>query len=284
MIYTFTKQNRRLALAETLGLCYAYFRKWASSLQWIKDHFWKALGIILLILLVFLAIPWGVNFGIGIASSKNWETGSNGDWIGFWGGYLGSIVGLPITVVVAIFTINSERKNNRSSRQSDELNKMIEATVTFQTQVDSFSRLEISDEDNYSIKAACELAVTMSRTQLDAFLVSYNISRTKLRSVEKLWVKQDFFTDSKAQIVINFFSDSEPKIAKIIMIINNRNISPIVKEYAEQVGQTEDSINEPNIIALNEDLKAIQRDLKNRKISEQLGDMAEEMVLMESNI
>lgn len=251
-------------------------------IEWVKKHPWKTFfgGIIITIIL----IPLGVNYGIEDASYRGWGAGSNGDWINFWGSYLGSIIGLPITVIVAILTINMEKKNTRSSRQSDELNKMIEATVTFQIQIESFIRNEISDDDYPSIHALSKQVVDLFRSQVDEFFVLYNISRTKLRGVDNLWKGDDFFTDENAKKVEKLFADNEVKVAKIINVLNSQNISSAMKEIADQTGKSIEEVNSGNVVGLNSDLKEIKKSLDNNNVTDLLDEMASQMVKREAEI
>lgn len=228
-----------------------------------------------------VAIPIAVNYGV---KCINWGIGSNSDWISFWSGYLGSIVGLPITVVVAILTINSERKNSRSSRQSDELNKLIEATVTFKTQIESFTRNKIAADDYPSIHALSKQVVDLFRAQVDEFFVLYNISRAKLRGVDNLWKGNDFFTDEDAKKIVEIFADNEVKIAKIINVLNAQNVLLTTKEFADQIGKSVEEINEGSVVKLNGDLKEIKEDLAKNKVTDLLDEMVSQMVKKEAEI
>lgn len=65
----------------------------------------------ILIALLPLAIDWliiGNNFPSNI---------SNSDWVGFFGGYIGSIIGCIISLVGILWTINFTREQNRADRE-----------------------------------------------------------------------------------------------------------------------------------------------------------------------
>lgn len=78
----------------------------------MPKKFWYILvGSLIAIIVLPLAIDWliiGNNFPSNI---------SNSDWVGFLGGYVGSILGCAISLVGIIWTINFTREQNRTDRE-----------------------------------------------------------------------------------------------------------------------------------------------------------------------
>ncbi|ASR69260.1 MAG: hypothetical protein H9W83_00730 [Leuconostoc sp.] len=72
------------------------------------------LFLIILGMLIFVGGPLFVQY-------KHWPRGSNGngDWLGFWGSYLGMVPSGLIAYFVAKSQIDAERNNERSKRNED---------------------------------------------------------------------------------------------------------------------------------------------------------------------
>lgn len=78
----------------------------------MPKKFWPfIIGSIIAIVALPLAIDWliiGNNFPSNI---------SNSDWVGFFGGYIGSILGCVISLIGILWTINFTREQNRADRE-----------------------------------------------------------------------------------------------------------------------------------------------------------------------
>lgn len=77
----------------------------------MKKVWWVIIGSVIILVLLPLAIDWliiGNNFPSNI---------SNSDWVGFLGGYIGSIMGCVISLVGILWTINFTREQNRADRE-----------------------------------------------------------------------------------------------------------------------------------------------------------------------
>lgn len=77
----------------------------------MKKVWWVIIGSVIALVLLPLAIDWliiGNNFPSNI---------SNSDWVGFLGGYIGSIMGCVISLVGILWTINFTREQNRADRE-----------------------------------------------------------------------------------------------------------------------------------------------------------------------
>ena len=73
--------------------------------------YWK--DIFIGIIVIFLVIPLGIAV---LVSFRFICTDTSNEWIGFWGGYLGSIIGGLITLYVLVKTL----QDNRESQQREE--------------------------------------------------------------------------------------------------------------------------------------------------------------------
>lgn len=80
-----------------------------------KDSF---LGTFLWIAIAVLAVP--ALIGVLVSFSLWHELETNNDWIGFWGGYAGAVVGGIITLLVMQKTLDS----NRKSQERDEKRRL----------------------------------------------------------------------------------------------------------------------------------------------------------------
>lgn len=77
----------------------------------MKKHIenkWK-----LLLLGIFIAIPVGTQFLINIDTTYK---GSNDGWLGFWGGYLGAIIGVVGAIFVVQIQLNEENKSREAEK------------------------------------------------------------------------------------------------------------------------------------------------------------------------
>lgn len=82
-------------------------------MQWVKNHFWKVAGIVFLILVL---VPLGVDVGIGIASHFGFGVGTDGEWVGFWGDYLGVIISVSVPIIFAIYYTDTQIEINRKAQ------------------------------------------------------------------------------------------------------------------------------------------------------------------------
>lgn len=76
-----------------------------------KKIWWLVACAILIVVLLPLGIDWliiGNNFPSNI---------SNSDWVGFFGGYIGAILGCVISLIGILWTINFTREQNRADRE-----------------------------------------------------------------------------------------------------------------------------------------------------------------------
>lgn len=88
--------------------------------EWIEKHYK------ICIIIAFLLSPVIVAFCV----SSYWlpwpEIESHNDWIGFWGSYLGTIIGGAITLIVLWRTIESNKKEREAEEKREFFNKLLE--------------------------------------------------------------------------------------------------------------------------------------------------------------
>ena len=82
--------------------------------------YWKEilLAIIVSLVLIPLAIAWTLSFRLINTDTTN-------EWIGFWGGYLGSILGGAITLYVMWKTLQIEKSNREREERINYFNNII---------------------------------------------------------------------------------------------------------------------------------------------------------------
>lgn len=78
-----------------------------NMLENIKKNKWHILGI-----LVMAAAPILLYIGLYKLDIGWFSKGENGDWLGFWGGYLGAIFG----IIGAVLLSRMERLNDREQQ------------------------------------------------------------------------------------------------------------------------------------------------------------------------
>lgn len=79
-----------------------------------------SIGVVLIILFSPLAVAGGTS-----APVLQWATNDN-DWIGFWGDYIGAVLGGLITLYVLYRTLRSERKNHRREEKVAFFDKLLD--------------------------------------------------------------------------------------------------------------------------------------------------------------
>ena len=78
--------------------------------KYIKDH-WKVL--LIGVIGVLIVIPILTQVLINIETNSN---GSDDGWLGFWGGYLGSIIGVAGAIFVVQIQLNEENKSREAEK------------------------------------------------------------------------------------------------------------------------------------------------------------------------
>ena len=92
--------------------------------------YWK--DIFIGIIVTFLLVP------LGIAALVNFRfiyTDTNNEWIGFWGGYLGAIIGIIASVKIMFYTLKQEKikriKDEKREFYKQLIDDILEVTVNF---------------------------------------------------------------------------------------------------------------------------------------------------------
>ena len=84
------------------------------------DKVWEFLKkyiiwIICAVILIFIVIPLIV---YGLSEGRILSVGGTNDWAGFWGGYLGAIMGSMSTIGGVYLTISDDRKKGIEEEKS----------------------------------------------------------------------------------------------------------------------------------------------------------------------
>lgn len=106
-----------------------------------KKYWW-------LILLFLVVIPLIVEIGITLVP---WN-GSDDGWLGFWGGYLGSIVAVIGTVLFTIYYSNRQLEINRDAQVQAHIKiAQYEKLIDYETELENFNKV-LSNCVNKSIE------------------------------------------------------------------------------------------------------------------------------------
>ncbi|WP_143322550.1 hypothetical protein [Clostridium sp. HBUAS56010] len=87
---------------------------------------------VLIAILVFAFIPMGIAF---LVSFNFINTDTSNEWIGFWGGYLGSIIGGAITLYVLFKTLLDGKKLQKREEKLKYCDQIVEVTAEYNRKV-----------------------------------------------------------------------------------------------------------------------------------------------------
>jgi len=92
----------------------------------MEKNYWKlatiAMGSILLVAMILFCIP---GFVVLMTTPHIIAVDTESQWIGFWGNYLGALMGGVLSGLVAIFVMNGTLKSGKRERKQDEINNFV---------------------------------------------------------------------------------------------------------------------------------------------------------------
>lgn len=109
--------------------------------QWIEENKRFLLPVGMIILIIIPIIIYGL-------SAIPLLPGCNNDWVGFWGGYLGAIIGGVITLYVLVVTIKDNKDARNRDEKSNYFKDVIELIAQVSTEADASVLLLINTEKN----------------------------------------------------------------------------------------------------------------------------------------
>lgn len=87
---------------------------------------------------VLICVMAPIFIGIGVSADILNEWTNNNDWIGFWGSYIGSIMGGLITLYVMKRTIKSNEEILKIDKKQDFIDKIIEEFIEYHVGLSDF--------------------------------------------------------------------------------------------------------------------------------------------------
>ena len=176
---------------------------------------------ILIAILIFVFIPLGVAF---LLSFNFINTDTTNEWIGFWGGYLGSIFGGAITLYVLFKTLKDGKRLQKRDEKLDYCNRIVEMIASYFHEI-SLSLIKLNKYYN--------------RVALDI---------DNLKTLDE--VTESIYTIKKYAFVLTAHLDSKIK-DKDYKNINEIKI--VVENILGLIVPINDSINNNNLNAINQD-------------------------------
>lgn len=108
--------------------------------QWIEENKRFLLPVGMIILIIIPIIIYGL-------SAIPLLPGCNNDWVGFWGGYLGAIIGGVITLYVLVVTIGDSKEGRAREEKIVYFKDLINITVKAINEANACVLLFIHDQD-----------------------------------------------------------------------------------------------------------------------------------------
>ncbi|ARW13414.1 apurinic/apyrimidinic endonuclease family protein [Lactiplantibacillus plantarum] len=205
---------------------------WTKIKEWTKKSCWIICGVIISLVI----IPGAVQLLMTCAFTTT-SGGSDDGWLGFWGGYLGTILGIPISVMIAVKTIKEGQRQIIESKQFKYHEKISECATKFQIEIQSTTRYPLDEERSVKlIKLYNSRINKICTTSRDSFFTEYNINRAKLPEE-----KRDKHLDTIKQLIkyldelgdkyINFSKEFDLKMKKLEFYIDEDDL----QNYNESV-------------------------------------------------
>lgn len=126
-------------------------------MKFIKKYW---LFILLLLMLTLIIFPLIISYLITAGEWLAWFEGTSNVWIGFWGSYLGGVVGTAGVIYVAHLQNSKQQEQNEQMMkwQSKDSDKQIEAQINSMYRVEQYNRERLRIEtqikllENHTIK------------------------------------------------------------------------------------------------------------------------------------
>lgn len=187
---------------------------------------------------LILGIPVIINLLLPQISSE----GTNDGWLGFWGGYLGSMFAIPISIGVAIISIRMENeqgvktfeeskkveyKLEKIKRENRNLDAILIAATNYQVEVSKFTNLQINGPIFLkSVEVLINETEHLLNEEYAQYFSEYSIARAKLPNQKRkvLDVKNDELVE-KIDDVSDLVDDLSVTYSKIKDVNNDQTIN-----------------------------------------------------------
>lgn len=92
----------------------------------------KYVGLLIVFFLLFIiGIPMIINLLLNFCSGNLFDSADNGAWLGFWGGYLGAIIAIPLSFISAYVAFHLESKKRYDDWKIMVFDNLNEATIKY---------------------------------------------------------------------------------------------------------------------------------------------------------
>lgn len=158
------------------------------------------------IVLVVLGVPLVIGLLMEYGVFATFGGGDSDGWLGFWGGYLGTVISLPVSVWISIQTIHEENQRNKNNisesknneleieqikRENQKFDNILECSTRYQVEI--LKLVHWSSEDLVwasTLRELNEIIIDLLGDKHDKFLTEFNVNRSRL-SKERRQVFQE---------------------------------------------------------------------------------------------
>lgn len=162
----------------------------------------------LIAILVFVFIPLCIAF---LVSFNFINTDTTNEWIGFWGGYLGSIIGVLSTLIVFKYTILRDKEVYDKDKRFNTSKEIIKLSSAYNFQLSSLVKVSDKYVQSYKQEVYTEImhacnSVGYASEELGLSLLIYKKQYPKVEAIDQAFkeIKHDYrefvqFIDSEAE-------------------------------------------------------------------------------------
>lgn len=207
-------------------------------MSYAKKHWCMIFLFICFWVVLILGIPIIINLLLPQISSE----GTNDGWLGFWGGYLGSMFAIPISIGVAILSIRMENEQSvktleeskkveykleKIKRENRNLDAILIAATNYQVEVSKFTNLQINGP---IFLKSTEVLINETEHLLNEeyarYFSEYSIARAKLPNQKRkvLDIKNGELVE-KIDDVSNLVDDLSVTYSKIKKVNEDQTIN-----------------------------------------------------------
>lgn len=223
----------------------------------------------LLFLFLIVGIPLIIDLLLNAFSGSIFNSADNSDWLGFWGGYLGSVIVMPLTLYIAYLEFKNELTNRQEQWKIDRYDAINEATVNFELFIQgNIVRYDLTDLKYINIDRLDYLKRMIQRAvegEYFEYIKAINLQLSKLPKNEREFLavnieKLQYIleVDTVYQLVPlrekikKIRNDGETK-EKIKKLTNDfKDIIEIIKKASKELDKIENLTDEKRSIYLKE--------------------------------
>lgn len=181
--------------------------------KFFKENKVKAL---LLIVIIFIIVPLGVNYLISRPAFSN----INNDWLGFWGSYIGSVMGAFVAMYVLVRTLNDNKKSQIRKEIVEFCNLITEKSSKFAQKYEetiymAVKYLGVREYEASLPEKVYEMYMQFIETHHSAKALLYELEAhlTIRKDIEMFKTANFMQTLDAAKIAYNEFGEFETKVA-----------------------------------------------------------------------